>query len=337
MADLVKTPLPSHQNMTTILSIDGGGIRGIIPVVILDFLESKLQELDEDKDVRLVDYFDVIGGTSTGGLVTTMITSPDKNNEKRPLYAAKEIRNFYLEHCLMIFPQTCGPIAWVKNSIISVIKGPKYDGKYLHSLLRRKLGETRLDKTLTNVFIPSFDIKLLQPTIFTTFDAKSKAQKNPFISEVCISTSAAPTYLPAHHFDVKDEQGFVKSYNLIDGGLAANNPTSLAIGEIMKQQIKRSDSSHMNLMECGKLLVVSLGTGIAKGEGKYDASMATKWGSMGWTYPIINCFAESNSDMVDIHTSILFQMLGCEKNYLRIQDDSLMGDAASVDVVTENN
>lgn len=61
-----------------------------------------MQKLDGDH-VRLADYFDVIAGTSTGGLVTAMLTAPNENN--RPLYAAKDIKNFYLEHTPKIFPQ----------------------------------------------------------------------------------------------------------------------------------------------------------------------------------------------------------------------------------------
>ncbi|GLT48795.1 hypothetical protein SLA2020_223940 [Shorea laevis] len=60
---------PSCRNLFTIFNIDGGGIRGIIPEVILTFLESELQKLDGE-EARIVDYFDVIAGTSTGGLVT---------------------------------------------------------------------------------------------------------------------------------------------------------------------------------------------------------------------------------------------------------------------------
>ncbi|KAK1313263.1 Patatin-2-Kuras 1 [Acorus calamus] len=158
------------------------------------------------------------------------------------------------------------------------------------------------------------------------------------MSDVCISTSAAPTYLPAYQFKVER-----RSYNLIDGGVAANNPTSVAIGEMMKKLLKEkcSDPS-IKPTDTRKLLVISLGTGFTKGK-QFEAPMAAKWGLMGWLYkngsnPIFDCFAEANADMVDFYTSVLFRMLGCEeKNYLRIQDDTLTPTAASVDISTEEN
>jgi len=96
-----KSPPPAYGSIVTVLSIDGGGVRGIIPGTILAFLEAKLQELD-GPDVRIADYFDIVAGTSTGGLVTAMLTAPDK--EGRPLFAAKDINDFYLRHSPKIFP-----------------------------------------------------------------------------------------------------------------------------------------------------------------------------------------------------------------------------------------
>ena len=63
------------------------------------FYEQKL----DGEDARIADYFDVIAGTSTGGLVTAMLTAPNENH--RPLFAAKDIKDFYLQHCPKIFPQ----------------------------------------------------------------------------------------------------------------------------------------------------------------------------------------------------------------------------------------
>ncbi|XP_073103939.1 patatin-like protein 2 isoform X2 [Elaeis guineensis] len=325
---------PSLGKMVTVLSIDGGGVRGIIPGTILAFLESKLQEIDGE-DVRLVDYFDVIAGTSTGGLVTAMLAAPDENN--RPLFAAKEINDFYLQICPKIFP---------KRSVASLfgsITGPKYDGKYLHSKVEQLLGGTRLHQTLTNVVIPTFDIKLLQPTIFSTFEAKKEASKDALLSDICISTSAAPTYLPAHYFQTKDVDGKSRSFNLIDGGVAANNPTLLTLNEVTKEIfLQNADFLPITPVDYGKFLVLSLGTGSAKQEEKLNASKVSKWGVLEWLYnngttPLIDSFSQASSDMVDIHASVVFQALHCEGNYLRIQDDTLMGDTASVDVSSKEN
>jgi patatin-like phospholipase/acyl hydrolase len=86
----------------TLLAIDGGGIRGLIPGTILAFLEARLQELD-GPDARLADYFDCIAGTSTGGLITAMLAAPGDHG--RPLFAASDINRFYLDNGPRIFPQ----------------------------------------------------------------------------------------------------------------------------------------------------------------------------------------------------------------------------------------
>ncbi|PKI46094.1 hypothetical protein CRG98_033489 [Punica granatum] len=159
---------PTYGNLITILSIDGGGVRGLIPGTILAFLESELQKLDGE-DARIADYFDVIAGTSTGGLVAAMLTCPDETG--RPLFAAEDIKQFYLDHCPRIFPQDSSPLIPV-TKVVKAVSGPKYDGKYLHTIVKEKLGSTRLHDTLTNIVIPAFDIKRLQPTIFSSYEVR---------------------------------------------------------------------------------------------------------------------------------------------------------------------
>ncbi|KAK3123671.1 hypothetical protein QOZ80_8AG0634410 [Eleusine coracana subsp. coracana] len=333
-----KSPPPAYGSIVTVLSIDGGGVRGIIPGTILAFLEEKLQEID-GPDARIADYFDVIAGTSTGGLVTAMLTAPDPKEKDRPLFAAKDINDFYLQHCPKIFPSVSnGPLGLMRS-----MGGPKYDGEYLHDIVRKLLGETRVGEALTDIVIPTFDIKLLQPTVFSTYEAKNDALKDALLSDVCISTSAAPTYLPGHQFEIEDKDGNTRAFNLIDGGVAANNPALLAMTHVSKQiLLGNKDFFPIKPADYGKFLVLSLGTGTAKIEERYDAVQAGKWGILSWLYnkgntPLIDSFSQASSDLVDIHISVLFQALHSDKGYLRIQDDELKGDTASVDVSTSEN
>ncbi|KAK4584543.1 hypothetical protein RGQ29_022312 [Quercus rubra] len=222
--------------------------------------------------------------------------------------------------------------------------GPKYDGKYLRSLTNGLLGNLTVKQTLTDVIIPTFDIKLLQPVIFSTNDAKLNELKNARLADICIGTSAAPIFLPAHYFERKNAEGKTRSFDLIDGGVAANNPTMMAITQIRKEMLMQSfELPDIKPTDYSKrMLVLSLGTGEAKREEKYTAAKASKWGLPGWVYgkgatPLLKIYAEASSDMVDIHVSTFFQAIGCKKNYLRIQDDTLTGDASSVDIATTEN
>jgi patatin-like phospholipase/acyl hydrolase len=90
----------------TILSIDGGGVRGLVPLVILIELEGILQRLD-GAERRLVDYFDMVAGTSTGGVITGLITTPRSQDvPTRPLFTATQVFNFYDRHATTLLPQT---------------------------------------------------------------------------------------------------------------------------------------------------------------------------------------------------------------------------------------
>ncbi|EOA17978.1 hypothetical protein CARUB_v10006413mg [Capsella rubella] len=342
---------PSYGQLITILSIDGGGIRGIIPGTILAYLESQLQELDGE-EARLVDYFDVISGTSTGGLIVGMLAAQGEDqsggdshsrNRNRPLFEAKEIVPFYLKHSPKIFPQPRGILCGWGETLVRLVRGPKFNGKYLHKLIEGFLGDTKLTQSLTNVVIPCFDIKKLQPVIFSTYQAVTNRALDAKLSDICISTSAAPTYFPAHRFTNEDNEGNKHEYNLIDGGIAANNPTLCAIAEVTKQIMKKNPAmGDISPLDFTRFLVISIGTGSIRNQEKYNAEMASKWGLMCWIFengstPILDCYNEAIHDMVDYQSSVVFQALRSEKNYLRIDDDTLKGDLGSVDISTEKN
>ncbi|XP_019149981.1 PREDICTED: patatin-like protein 2 [Ipomoea nil] len=337
-----NAPSIPPDGVVTILSIDGGGIRGIIPATIVAYLEDQLQALD-GPDARVADYFDVIAGTSTGGLMTTMLTAPDKN--KRPLYAGKDIVPFYKEHGPKIFPTA------EASQVYNLIGGPKYDGKYLHQILQDQLGDTRLSQTLTHVVIPTFDIKTFEPTIFATCDVKDSPEKNAKLSDICIATSAAPTYLPCHYFETANGKGERVQFSLIDGGVAANNPTLVAISTVT-QSVVAQDPNFQNFLTSStssnepigvhRFLILSIGTGNAKYADKYTGEQVAKWSVLAWLLqeqgnPLIDVIFGASADMVDYHMATLFQALKVGHNYLRIQEDDLQGPTSKVDVTTKEN
>ncbi|KAG6508300.1 patatin-like protein 2 [Zingiber officinale] len=339
-ASTSNNPPPCCGKRITILCIDGGGVRGLIPARIIEFLEKQLQELDGG-EARIADYFDVISGTSTGGLIATMLATPDENN--KPLFAAKDIVDFYLQNCDKIFPQHRAGCLNPALNLLDALTGPRYDGKFLRSKIQELLGDKKLSQTLTNVVIPTFDIKLLQPVFFSTFETQDIPLKNARLSDICISTSAAPTYLPGHCFEIRDDQGNTRSFNLIDGGVAANNPTLVAMNQVTKQILKSNkDFESYKPVDYSHFLVISIGTGEAKQEERYSAQESARWGLLGWLYnrgktPLLDIFTQASSGMVDIHASVVFQALESEGHYLRIQADTLTGVEASVDNSTKEN
>ncbi|KAK8585038.1 hypothetical protein V6N13_138979 [Hibiscus sabdariffa] len=170
-----------------------------------------------------------------------MLTTPNPKEKNRPLFAAKDIKDFYLQHCPKIFPQdSCSRFVPAANMVKSLM-GPKYDG---------------------NIFTVRID-----------------PSTDALLSNICTGTSAAPTYFPAHYFQTQDSSGKTKELHLIDGGVAANNPTLVAINEVSKEIIRGNlDFFPIKSIDYARFLVVSLGTGSPKCEEKYNASLAAKWG-----------------------------------------------------------
>ncbi|XP_066336288.1 patatin-like protein 2 isoform X2 [Miscanthus floridulus] len=336
-----RPPPPSEGRLVTVLSIDGGGIRGLIPATIIACLEKKLQDLD-GPDARIADYFDVIAGTSTGALITSMLAAPDEN--RRPLFAAKDISKFYLENGPKIFPQRKMIMEFLKPvaNVVSQLMGPKYDGSYLHDKIKSLTRDVRIADTVTNIVVPAFDVRTLQPVIFSTYEARHEQLKNAHLSDICISTAAAPTFFPAHYFTTESpgDVGSPREFHLVDGGVAANNPTMVAMSMLAKEVLRHNPDFRCN--EYRNYLIVSVGTGSPKQAKLYTAPKCAKWGLFRWLYdggfnPLIDIFTHASADMVDIHAEVLLEILGCDNDYLRVQCDSLEGQASSVDVATKEN
>ncbi|KAB5512030.1 hypothetical protein DKX38_029058 [Salix brachista] len=325
---------PENQgDFITILSIDGGGVRGIIPSEVLSALESKLQEkspiiFPNEAGKSLLKAHETIPFLVTEGDVR--ISDPDPEATKQLLTMHPEVLintpaaslRSIIDIIISLFPQLKGYVEPLKKILLE----PKYDGKNLQDTIKGLLGEKlALSETLTSVIIPAFDIKEFRPTIFSTLKAKRDRSMDAPLADVCRATSAAPYYFPPYNFETS------KPFNLVDGGVAANNPTFLAVCEAMKEQ--KTDFH--------KFVILSLGTGAANESGKLEVGDG-EWGIADWLWqddnstPLLDILMTASDEMTEMYMSKVFQYSGLEHNYTRIQVELKQSEAKMDNSSKEN-
>lgn len=291
-----------------ILSIDGGGIRGILPGQVMVSLEQKLQQKSGNPDARIADYFDLIAGTSTGGILTCLYLYPDEKRPGRPLFSAAEAVNLYLQYGGSIFERDLNHK--LHPGIEALEK--KYSAAALEALLNKYFRGTTLAQLLKPCLITSYNISGRSTHFFTQHDAKEKEGYNYLLRDVARATSAAPTY-----FEPARISSFARvSYPLVDGGVFANNPAMCAYAEA--RQLFRRMSAPGKVM-APDMFMLSVGTGSQKQSYNYDK--AKGWGALGWIQPVLDIMMSGASDTVDYQLMQLFDATGSPGNYIRISPD----------------
>ncbi|MDQ3047288.1 MAG: patatin-like phospholipase family protein [Bacteroidota bacterium] len=308
-------------NLLRILSIDGGGIRGILPGQILVALEEKLQILSGNPNSRLADYFDLFAGTSTGGILTCLYLFPDKDG--RPRFTAEEAVDIYLKNGGGIFKEDLRQQLVSLNGFIE----EKYPSADIESLLMNYFGEKKLSELLKPCLITSYNIFSRNTHFFTQHDAREKEGYDYYVRDVARATSAAPTYFePAR---VTSMSGV--SYPLVDGGVFANNPAMCAYAEA-RQQFKRG-SLDKNVTAVD-MFILSVGTGSVKES--YDYDKAAGWGSLGWIHPVLDVMMSGASDTIDFQLKQIFDAVDRQGHYFRINPE--IGEAdTEMDNASEKN
>lgn len=297
-----------------ILSMDGGGIRGIIPALILT-------EIERCTGKPICQLFDLIAGTSTGGILALGLTKPSPLNSEKPEFSAAELADLYRNRGAEIFYEP--PIErW--TSVDDIVR-PKYPSIGRETVLANQFESAPLSSALTEVLLTSYEIEYRAPVFFTNQCEKEKAEGRTFrrlchdvsMKQAAMATSAAPTYFEP--YVIRTEHNFEDSpmpalkgktdYVLIDGGVIANNPTALAIIEARKSYEQQTGTA----LSLDEILVVSLGTGSLTRV--YNYEKAKNWGLVGWIQPIVNIALDGTSEIVAVQ---LEQLLNTE-HYYRMQ------------------
>lgn len=274
-----------------VLSLDGGGIRGLVSCIWLAGVERAL--LDAGKP-GVVKSFDLLAGSSTGAIIACGLAAG---------LSADAMAELYRRQREVIFPGLAGRL-WSRLGRLPTLgpSAPKYDGKGLEKALRKVFGATTLGQLGMPTLVTSYDTIQRRPVVFKSFKPEHKDLP---VWEVCRASAAAPTYFPAHPLKVEG-----RHCALIDGGVVANNPTACAIAEAMRKDARVDNSQD--------LVVLSIGTG--ERNRPIDLKSAQEWGALEWAIPIIDVLFDGNTDSVDY---IARHLVG--DGYFRLQTELVIG------------
>jgi uncharacterized protein len=259
--------------MKKLLSIDGGGIRGIIPATVLAALEARTSQ-------PAASLFDLMAGTSTGGIIS-LVLSRDAGGGV-PKYNAQDLVDLYVNRGPEIFSRSF----WHGVSSVAGFTEEKYSQGPLEKILQEYFEDVPLKDALTRVLISSYEIESRSPFFFKSW----RDDTNPALMRaVARATSAAPTYFEPALFVLAG-----KELALIDGGVFVNNPAMSAYSEAKRLFPDEKD-----------FLIVSLGTGQLTRPIPFEE--AKDWGKVQWALPILSVVFDGVSDAVDYQ---LRQILG---------------------------
>lgn len=254
-----------------ILSIDGGGIRGIIPSIFLCSLKDILEKRGFFEPYHKI--FDLMAGTSTGGLISLALSVPLYKEPDGYLYdvqggvSVQKIPEMYATLGEKVFP---GSRHLIRKAIRQLFTS-KYSSLPFYYILRDIFKDCTVKNALTNVLITAFDMGSMQPVFIKKRPEVSGGDTDPdyYMADSALATAAVPTYFPPAY--VGQLGSAVSSMCLIDGGIFCINPAMSALTEARK------------ICPDSEYIILSLGTGTQTEN--YDAGRIKNWGSISWISP----------------------------------------------------
>lgn len=256
-----------------ILSLDGGGVRGWLEAGILAHLEAELAKIMNSPNLRIVDYFDIISGTSTGGLLTGLLCHPKR-------YSCSEIQALYVEKMKEVFSRS-----WLQSlGNLNGLEGPKYTADGIDKVTKEIAGTLKLSDITKPILLGTYDLLGIQPMFLSNRAITSNGLAEDFyLADAMRATSSAPTYFPPASITSLSNNKYI----FVDGGMTSNSPALTAL--LLSKKIVHTRPF--------KTVLVSLGAGDERNI--YTIDKLEKAGKLGWVQPLINILIAGQSSLVD--------------------------------------
>lgn len=314
----------------TVLSIDGGGIRGLIAASVLQELETILRQ--NGVNTPLGNLFDLIAGSSTGAIVGLGLAMPSRSGisflqGQKPTDDEADMNmtrvcEIYRRLGSTIFP----PDRFFSLRTVRQAFAEKYNAQPFERLLHAVFGDATLQDCRTNVLVTSYDTVRRSPHIFKFRRDRPQGDPNFYLRDVARATAAAPTFFkPALIRNIAhNPTDPTQEYCLIDGAIYANNPAMAAYIEARKIFPKAK-----------RFTILSLGSG--KLHGAYEYSDIQSWGYMDWVSPMRNVplFTITNDAQTSMADYQLSKLPGVE--YYRINLELSDGISEDMDNSSSEN
>lgn len=229
--------MPEKSKRVRILCLNGGGVRGLFTINVLAEIERIIEQRTGQADVKAGDYFDLITGTSIGGILALGLAAGK---------SARELEAFFREQAPAIFPQR-----WALFNLLKSMICPRYSSKPLKKAIIEMIGENIIFNDLgRRVMIPAVNLSTGGPHFFKTPHNPAWTRDGGIkLVDAAMASSAAPTYFRPHFCPD------LGSY-FADGGLVANNPSFIGLHEVlrdMQSDFEDTRVDHVDILNIGTL------------------------------------------------------------------------------------
>ncbi len=285
--------MSTEKKYFNILSIDGGGIKGLYAARVIEQIENKFGN-------KISEHFDMICGTSTGGLIALGLALE---------HPAQKIAEFYTSRGKTIFPHE----TWYQR-IFPLLKQFALANKYKPDSLKKELvgffgDDKKLRDCQTLLCIPAYNISLGRPIVFKYSHNEGNFYRDGELNviDVALATSAAPTYFPVHRINEPNLPNTICA----DGGIWSNNPALIGLLEAWDYFVGKDK-------EFDTIRILSIST-ISKPKGEEF----NKGSFLGWNAKLIESAMEGQSFFTDFFLNKLSKNKNFQLDYKRVTPENI--------------